>query len=272
MLPESKLQRRLLETRYSNTKGRIIPMHHAFKIIKFGPSTRIGMIFMPVVFIIAIWMSFGMIAHFWEEVFRFWLSKLAAGTTIGHAQVGIIGQSVNMPYPELAASLPVTSHCWFNLVVCALLLILSLFMPANFMPVTYLSRAALLIQASSSVYFLLSPKLFLYTLPLYLTDMLTLGMYMLFLIPIVLSLVFYIFDFPIWWKLMVTVAAIAFFLLAIPMQYMLHAYIIHATSYLFLPILYFLFGMLLDVLMFINFYAIGMSRGRDQSSDLGRYA
>ena len=214
-------------------------------------------------------MSFGQIARFWEAVFTFGRSKLVAGATVAHTQVGIIGQSVNMPYPDLSATLPVISHCWFNLVVCALLLILSLFMPARLMPVTYLSRAALMIQASSSVYFLLSPKLFIYTLPLYL---MTLGMYMLFLVPIVLSLVFYIFDFPIWWKLMVTIAAIAFFILAIPMQYMLHAYIIHATSYLFLPILYFLFGMLLDVLMFINFYAIGMSRGRDQSSDLGRYA
>ena len=271
MLPENR-KRRLLETRYSNTQGRIIPMHHAFKIIKFGPATRMGMIFMPVVFLLAVWMSFGYIGLFWEEVFKFWMPKLFPEGKIGHTLVGIIGQSVNMPYPELNAEMPATSHNWINLAVCVLLFVLSLLLPAWMMPGIYLARASLFIQASASVYFLLSPDYFPYTLTSYVVDMLMMGMYLLFMIPLVLALVFYVFDFPIWWKALVTFACIGFFIVGLPMQYLLHAYIIQTTSLLFLPLLYFLFGILLDVLMFINFYAIGMSRGRDQTSDLGRYA
>lgn len=273
MLPGNELQRRLLETRYSNAKGRIIPMHHAFKIIKFGPATRLGMIFMPVFFLLGVWLLFNPVALVWGEIFAFWAQHLGPeGATVGHTLVGIIGQSVNMPYPALESTLPTTTGSWLNLAVCAVLFILSLFMPGNWMPGTYLIRASLFIQASASVYFLLNPDEFHYTIASYTIDMLSLGMYMLFMVPLVLALVFYIFDFPLWWKGLVTLMTLVFFVLGLPMQYMMHAYIIHKTSYLFLPLLYFLFGVLLDVLMFINFYAIGMSRTRDQSSDLGRYA
>lgn len=272
MLPGSDLQRRLLKARYSNTKGRIIPMHHAFKIIKFGPATRLGMIFMPALFIIGVWLSFASVALVWEHIFTFWMGKLFQDGKVTHSVVGIIGQSVNLPYPDLSARLPSMSETWLSLIICTLLFILTLLMPQRLMPATYLARAVLFIQASAGIYFLLNPKEFPYTLPAYLTDMLSMGMYLLFFVPLVLALVFYIFDFSIWWKSIITIATLAFFLVALPMQYMLHAYIIHHTSYLFLPILYFLFGVLLDVLLFINFYAIGMSRGRDQTSDLGRYA
>jgi hypothetical protein len=272
MLPVTPMQRRLLEARYSNAKGRIIPMHHAFKIIKFGPATRMGMIFMPVLFLLGVWLSFGHIVTFWHEVFSFWMTRLVPDGAVGHTLVGIIGQSVNMPYPDLKAELPTVTGSWINLIVCAVIFIISLFMPGKMMPATYLIRAALFIQASASVYFLLSPHEFPYTISSYVIDMLSLGLYMLFMVPFVLALVFYIFDFPIWWKCFITLATLLFFSIGLPMQYMMHAYILHSTSYIFLPVLYFLFGVLLDVLMFINFYAIGMGRSRDQRSDLGRYA
>ncbi len=272
MLPVSKLQRKLLESRYSNSKGSIIPMHHAFKIIKFGPATRIGMIFMPVLFILGVWLSFGLIASFWDQVFNYWMVRLYENGHVGHMLIGVIGQSVNLPYPDLTTSIPVPSHVWLNILACVILFVLSFLLPGQMMPFTYLTRFTLIIQASVSVYFLISPDYFPYTLAGYVTDMLTLGMYILFMVPFVLALVFYIFDFPIWWKCFITVATLSFFIIGMPMQYMLHAYILHATSYLFLPVLYFTCGVLLDVLMFINFYAIGMAWSRDKSANLGRYA
>jgi hypothetical protein len=210
MLPETR-KKRLLETRYSNSQGRIIPMHHAFKIIKFGAATRMGMIFMPVIFILGMWMSFGYVGMFWEEVFAFWLPKLFDNVQIGHTMVGIIGQSVNMPYPQLDAAIPTASHSWINLGVCALLCLLSFLLPSWMMPGIYLARASLFIQASASVYFLLNPDYFPYTLTTYVVDMLMMGMYLLFMIPLVLALVFYIFDFPIWWKALVTLSTLGFF-------------------------------------------------------------
>jgi hypothetical protein len=190
MLPGNRLQQRLLETRYSNAKGGIIPMHHAFKIIKFGPATRLGMIFMPVLFLLGVWLSFNHIALIWHEVFAFWMTKLAMDGGVGHTLVGVIGQSVNMPYPMLDSTLPTTTGSWLNLVICAILCILSLFMPGSWMPGTYLARASLFIQASASVYFLLNPNEFHYTIASYTVDMLSLGMYMLFMVPLVLALVF----------------------------------------------------------------------------------
>jgi hypothetical protein len=51
---------------------------------------------------------------------------------------------------------------------------------------------------------------------------------------------------------------------------MLHAYIIHEWTLLFLPLMYLLFGTLLDVLMFVSMYAFGMSWRSDAKAMHGR--
>jgi hypothetical protein len=46
--------------------------------------------------------------------------------------------------------------------------------------------------------------------------------------------------------------------LFIPLQYLLHAWLLHC-SILFMPVLYFVCGPFLDVLIFVCFYSWGMS-------------
>lgn len=45
----------------------------------------------------------------------------------------------------------------------------------------------------------------------------------------------------------------------IPMQYVAHAYLIHTFSLLYMPVLFLMFGLMIDVFVFIAFYAWGMS-------------
>ena len=106
---------------------------------------------------------------------------------------------------------------------------------------------------------MLSPHFFPYTLKIYLLDAMVQCVYMLFLMPLILGMVYYIFDFTLWRKCLLTIMMLGYFIVAIPCQYMLHAYIIHEWTLLFLPLMYILLGIVMDVLMFVSIYAYGMS-------------
>jgi len=88
--------------------------------------------------------------------------------------------------------------------------------------------------------------------------MLLFGLIFIGLMPAVLGFTFYIFDVSIWKKIALTAVTVAHLTLFIPLQYLAHACILR-VSLLFLPILYFALGPLMDVIVFIAFYSWGMS-------------
>ena len=199
-----------------------------------------------------------MLAGGWGHIFEFWMQGIYGGHAGSHS-LRILGRVINLPYPMLEAEVPSFGAVYWNLLICIVLFLASFLMPQRITPVTYLVRATLLIQASASIDRMVSPGDFPYTLLLYLTDALALSIYLVFLLPVILGFVYYIFDFGLWRKVLLTVIMLAYFFVAIPCQYMLHAMIIHAWTLLFLPLMYLLFGTLLNVLMFVSIYAVGMS-------------
>jgi hypothetical protein len=78
------------------------------------------------------------------------------------------------------------------------------------------------------------------------------------LVPPILGFTYYLFDFSLTQKISLTLLTGAYLTLFIPLQYMLHVYLLH-KSILFMPILYFALGPFLDVLIFVSLYAWGMS-------------
>jgi hypothetical protein len=78
------------------------------------------------------------------------------------------------------------------------------------------------------------------------------------LIPLLYGFTFYLLDFSLAQKIFLTSATVAHLVLFVPQQYMLHVYLLHG-SVLFMPVLYFVFGPFLDILVFIGFYSWGMS-------------
>ncbi|MEI7669952.1 MAG: hypothetical protein WCJ33_07710, partial [Pseudomonadota bacterium] len=88
---------------------------------------------------------------------------------------------------------------------------------------------------------------------------LALGIYLLFIIPIIMALIYYIFEFSLLKKIVITALMLVYFILFLPFQYMLHAVIINAFTLIFLPVLYLNFGLMVDILMFIGWYSFAMS-------------
>lgn len=271
---DHKFVRDLERARYSSTTGNIIPLHHAFQTIYFTRKSKATMLLLPLVFMVGLWFGFGMIAHIWEVIFQFWMQRLFTDGHVAHREVTILWQKFTLPYPALGSTYPTSMGLLINLFGCFLVFMFTFNLFKKWAPLVYLIRAALLIQCSAAVYFAFNPDHFPYELGEYVVAMLSLGLYLLFLIPLVFSALLYIFNFPLWWKVAVTFTTMGFFLFFLPCQYMLHAWIIHSTSYMFLPLLYFMFSVLIDVLMFICFYSIAMAWSPYQlkSNHWGRYA
>ncbi len=261
---------RIEKLRFSNTRGAIIPLHHAFLTAPFGKFTRYGIISIPLLFMTAIWFAMPLIVQFWNEIISFWTNAIYK-TSVNYSSMQILGQVLEIPTPALEAALPSDILVYGSLLICCFGFFLCFFMPSQWSPLSYLLRAALIIQASASIDRILSPDYFPYTLQAYIADAIALSLYLIFLLPALLGMVYYIFPISWWRKITMSIVMIAYFIIIVPFQYMLHSVLIYEWTLLFLPLFYLLFGVLLEVLMFICLYSIGISwRGDDKKAMSGR--
>jgi hypothetical protein len=165
-MKQKHIDDRLSGLRFSNSQGNIIPLHHAFLTLHLSSFSRIVTIVMPAFFLALIWLLLPFIVSAWGSIFQFWMTNIYGGD-IGFSTVRILGQQLTMPFPILEAVKPSMYMVYVNLTVCLIALAVSFMLPTSIAPVTYLLRAALIIQASASIARMLSPDFFPYTILLH---------------------------------------------------------------------------------------------------------
>jgi len=259
MIKQALLNNKILKFRHLGNKGTRIPMHRSMRRTKLSWLTIISIILLPVFFDVMIWNYLGVITDLWADILNFCMNKLGLNGQISYSTQEFFGKTIYIPFPDLPISLPLERSIWLNIIVSLSILLLSVFIPKNYLPAAYILRAILIIQISASVYFMINPETTPYNMQNYISGMLLLGIYLIFIIAPVLALIYYIFNFSLWQKLILTLMTIAYFILLLPFQYMLHAVIISSGSLLFMPVLYLFFGPLLDTLLFVGFYSWAMS-------------
>ena len=84
------------------------------------------------------------------------------------------------------------------------------------------------------------------------------GAMLITLVPIIHGLVYYIFDFGLLRKAVLTAMTMIHLIVLLPLQCLVQGAILH-QSLLFVPLFYMLFGVPLDIFMIICYYAWGMS-------------
>lgn len=200
-----------------------------------------------------------LVGQLWGSLFRLWASWLGF-----EAVVSMVPEHwtprihFELPFLNLPAG-GITPTIWIVCAVVTLAVFAGTYLAGEeHVHWVYMVRAIALIQGSALVYFAVAAARFPHDLPTYTTGMLSFGILLIGLVPPVLGLTYYVFDFSIWKKLGLTVVIIAHLTLFIPLQYMLQVYILH-FSILFMPLLYFVFGPFLDVLIFVSLYSWGMS-------------
>lgn len=239
-------------------RGSVISMHRALAQFDLGPMNLFSGIWLCFSFSF-IWLELlGPVCRFWGRLLGWALLQLPLHAQLAIAEYQVRSFTLQVPYLEIQVVLPDpviwSSTCGVTLAGLALTFLL----PKRIMPVAYLARAILLVQASALLYFALWPSRFPHTPGSYMEGLTSAGLCLISIVPFLFACTYYIFTFALWKKALLTMLAMAYLVVFFPLQMLVEALVLQ-QSVLFLPPLYIVFGLPLDVLLLIAFYSWGMT-------------
>jgi hypothetical protein len=245
--------------RFRGHRGGVIAMHRSMAHYVMSPADLITAVMM-VVLITLIWvLAVPAVCELWVHMMDYGIHYLPF-----HGQLHITEHHITsflrfrVPFPSMDPILPDAQVWRATGLVTLAIFVGTFFMPAQWIPVTYLLRGILFVQATSLVYFALIPAEFPHTPDSYLEGLLASGLAMISIMPLLFGLTFFIFQFSMPQKVLLTMMTMGHLVLFLPLQILLQGLILQKTV-LFMPVLYIVFGMPLDVLIIIAFYAWGMT-------------
>ena len=240
-------------------RGGVISMHRALAHFRLGPMNLVTAIFL-FVFFTSIWLLFlPRVCQFWNHVLLFGIRVLPLRAGIGlaeHHLIPLIG--FNVPYLRMESVLPSSLIWWLTVGATLALFAVTFVLPSNLIPVVYLLRGILMVPATALLYFVLLPARFPHTPDSYMEGLVTAGIALISTVPLLFGLTYYIFDFGLLKKAFLTAIAMTHLALFLPLQVLLQALLLQKTV-LFMPVLYIIFGMPMNILMLIAFYSWGMT-------------
>jgi hypothetical protein len=246
-------------SRFRGHRGGVIAMHRALTRFDLGPLDLITSALL-VLLILFVWIaSLPWFCRVWRLALVAGTRMLALRTNLGlgaHQITPYVHFAV--PYPRVDSIVPDARTWWFTAGIVIALWIATLVFPAKFIPITYLLRAVLFIQATALVYFLLFPARFPHTPDSYLEGFMSYAIGLISFVPILFGLTYYIFDFGLIRKAALTAMTMGHLSLFLPFQVLLQAIVLR-KSVLFMPLLYIVFGLPLDIAIILAFYSWGMS-------------
>lgn len=267
---EEALRRELERLRHRGFRGGWIVQHRGLLVSPIHPGKQAAAWLLVILVLLAWYLAQPAVVAFWTGAMDFWQQGLGLGgyvTVLHYRLLDMIPLAV--PYLGVSAGLPGPWAWWLGLITMLALFVASFFMPSRWVPFAYLLRIVCGFQATAQVFFGLWPRAFPYTASGYVHGMLIASLFFVTLVPIMLGFTYYIFDFTLRQKLTLTLIVMGHVIVMTPLQYVAHAWIIHHGSLLFLPVVFFVSGLPLDVLVFIALYAWGFSwpsRLRDEDT------
>jgi hypothetical protein len=245
--------------RFRGHKGGFISRHRA---LLFSPcdSRKILTAILLVVIAVGAWyLCLDLVSRLWSGVMDYWAEALGFSVGSGMVPYELWGIEFTVPYMHVPCGLPTTFLWWAGIAVTIVLVLVSLLLPRRYLPISFFLRIVAFFQGCSQLFFAFWPEAFPYSAGGYIHTMLIAGLMIVPLVPVVLGFTYYLFDFSLGRKIGLTVMLMAHLALLIPLQYVAHAWIMYHASLLFLPVLFFVSGLPLNVLVFIAFYAWGFS-------------
>ncbi len=252
--------RRLERLRYRGYLGGFIARHRALLFSPSNPTKIAGAVLLPIAFLVLWYLVRDHVSNAWLAMFDAWRAILGVS-----GYVTMVGYEVgewtrfSVPYLYVPANLPGDTAWWLGVGFVVVLVVGSFLISHAYLPVAYLLRIVALFQGCAQFFFAFWPNQFPYSAAGYIHGMLIAGLMLITLIPVILGFTYYLFDFSLWRKIGLTLMMMVHLAILIPLQYAVHAYILHHCSLLFLPVLFFVFGLPLNVLVFIAFYTWGFS-------------
>ncbi|MEM1095152.1 MAG: hypothetical protein AAGJ10_11170 [Bacteroidota bacterium] len=238
----------------------ILRRKRAFRTIAFGPRQLMATTLLTVALSALWYMAWPFVQASWGWLFATASPWLNLPATVGSTtHVWPVYGEIALPTLELTGR-SVHGGTWTSALGITLFVAwASTKLPERFMPLTYFLRTIVLLEAVSLVYFAVTPETFPYTLSGYIGNMLHTGAALIALVPVIYGFTLFPFDIPWRHKIGLSLLTMGYLAVFIPLQYLTHAVLLYSGSLIFLPTLYMLLGIPLDVLALIALYAWGMS-------------
>jgi len=240
-------------------RGGVIPMHRALAHFRLGPMNLVIAISL-FVFFTAIWLALlPEVCQFWNHILAYGIRVLPLQAGLGLAQHHLTPfLRFAIPFPRMEPVLP-SSQIWGLVAAVVLALFAVTFLlPSNLIPVKYLLRGILLVGVTALLYFALLPARFPHTPDSYMEGLVTAGIALISTVPLLFGLTYYIFDFGLLKKAFLTAITMTHLALFLPLQVLVQALFLQKTV-LFMPVLYIILGMPVNILIIIAFYSWGMT-------------
>ncbi len=199
------------------------------------------------------------VCHFWNRLLALGIRVLPLRAELGLAEHHLTPfLSFDVPYLRMEPVLPGPQTWWLTCAATLALFATTFLLPSKLIPVKYLLRGILLVPVTALVYFALLPARFPHTPDSYMEGLVTAGIALISTIPLLFGLTYYIFDFGLLKKAFLTAITMTHLALFLPLQVLLQALFLQKTV-LFMPLLYIIFGMPINILIIIAFYSWGMT-------------
>jgi hypothetical protein len=246
-------------SRFRGHRGGVIPMHRAMSRLVLEPLDLITSALLVLLFLF-IWISsLPRLCRFWQYVLSQGLRILPLRAELGlreHHLTPYIRFVV--PYPRMESVAPDARTWWLTAAIVCLLFAASFLFPAKLTPLSYFLRAVLFIQATGLLYFLWEPARFPHTPDSYMEGLVGYAIALISFVPVLFGFTYYVFNFGLSRKALLTAMTMIHLSLFLPVQILLQAMVLQ-KSVLFMPVLYIVFGLPVEVLIIIAFYSWAMS-------------
>lgn len=251
---------KLKQFRNIGVHGSVIKPHRSMAAFQFLRSSLQSMIGIPLVLISVTLLGLPHITLLWKVCFSYAFEYMGLGTDVHmytlkilpHYYLDIPSCSINAEWPKMV------DFCNVGIAFIAIFVISFLF-SENLTPFAYFLKILCFVQMTAFVYFKFAIEPFPYDLSGYMANLLRGGIVIVLLVPILFAITLYLYNMPLVQKMLVSIITMGHLMIFIPLQALIHMYVIKACSYLMLPTMFFLFGHLLEIYIVISFYGWAVS-------------
>lgn len=254
-----KPSRRIDQLRDRGFRGGRIAPHRAMIGLEISWTLLVDLFVLPMMFAVAMFALLDPLMGAWREFFNAIREPLGLPGVVSTRvfEVGPLG--VAIPYFTAGSFWPEPRDLQTGWLVTVVLFAVSFFLKDRWLPFGYLLRFLSAIQLTAQLWFTFAGPPFTYDLASYTAGLLICGVVILVLSPFLVAFTFHIFDFLLWQKVAMGTLLLAHLSVLLPLQAAVHTWVIHRASLLAMPMLFLVFGVLLDVFVYVALYGWGMS-------------
>jgi len=251
---------RLEALRVRGHQGGVIAPHRAMVGLRWTAWRLVSTVLLVAGGLAGYFASLPWIGLAWQRGFRLGRDFLGLQLPLGTRTLPLPG-GLELTLPAVAAPTPLPDSrvLWIAGIGCAAVVLLSFLFSERFTPLKYFLRLLVLIQLTAIAFFALAPGRFPYRVEDHVFLLLTAGLVVLGLVPILLGLTLHVFDLAFWRKLVLTVLVLAHLAVFVPLNVLVHVWLILHGTAIVMPVLFLVFGLLLDVFVFVAFYGWALS-------------